>query len=144
MASSERSNAISPNLAAHLRSFLESWRPNGKRLLFATRNGTPWDANLLVKRKLYPLLDRLEIERAGLHAFRHASATLLDSVHAPFKVRQQRLGHSDVRMTLDVYTHALGEDDLRVAAQLGSSSDSVGLSGEEKRVARIEQPAVVQ
>ena len=69
-------------------------------LLFATRNGTPWDANLLVKRKLYPLLDSLGIERGGLHAFRHTNSTLMDRLGAPFKVRQQRLGHSDVATTL--------------------------------------------
>ena len=137
-----RAIAVSPNLAAHLRRFLESWRPNEKRLLFATRNGTPWDSNLLVKRKFSPLLRRLGIEHAGLHAFRHGSATLLDSLDAPMKIRQQRLGHSDVRMTF-AYTHALGEDDSRVASQLGALLDSVGLSGEKKRVARIEQPIVV-
>jgi hypothetical protein len=60
-------------------------------LLFATRNGTPWDANLLVKRKLYPLVDFLGIERGGLHAFRHTNSTLMDRLGVPLKVRQQRL-----------------------------------------------------
>ena len=138
-----RTIAISPNLAVHLRRFLESWRPNERRLLFVTRNGTPWDSNLLVKRKLYPLLDELGIKRAGLHAFRHGSATLLDSLSAPFKVRQQRLGHSDTRMTLGTYTHALGEDDSRVAAEMGRVLDSIGLSGEKNRAARTEQPVIV-
>jgi integrase len=58
-----RSFAISPEMASHLRDFLVRWRPNSRRLLFATRNGTPWDANLLVKRKLQPLLKKLEIQR---------------------------------------------------------------------------------
>jgi len=138
-----RTIAISVSLADRLRCFLESWRPNEKRLLFATRNGTPWDANLLVKRKLSPLLKRLGIPRAGLHAFRHASATLLDSVSAPFKVRQQRLGHSDARITLGTYTHAQGEDDFRVATELARILDSNGLSEEKKWAARIEQPIAV-
>ena len=63
--------ALSSGLLAHLGEYIKSMRPNEKDLLFATRNGTPWDANLLVKRKLYPLLDALGIERGGLHAFRH-------------------------------------------------------------------------
>ena len=87
-------------------------------LLFATRNGTPWDANLLVKRKLYPLLDSLDIERGGLHAFRHTNSTLMDRLGVPLKVRQQRLGHSDPSLTLGVYTHVASEDDLRFAEQL--------------------------
>ena len=110
--------ALSPGLVAHIAGFLRRWTPNERGLLFATRNGTPWDANLLVKRKLYPLLDSLGIERGGLHAFRHANSTLMDRLGVPMKVRQQRLGHSDSSLTLDVYTHAVGEDDVRVAAEL--------------------------
>ena len=33
-------------------------------------------------------------------------------------MRQQRLGHSDVTLTLDAYTHVVGEDDIRLAEQL--------------------------
>ena len=47
---------LSPQACGHLRTFLESWHPNQRRLLFATRNGTPWDQNLLLKRKFRPLL----------------------------------------------------------------------------------------
>ena len=110
--------ALSPRLLAHIVDFLKRWKPNERGLLFATRNGTPWDANLLVKRKLYPLLDSLRIERGGLHAFRHTNSTLMDRLGAPFKVRQQRLGHSDVTLTLDTYTHPVSEDDVRLAEQL--------------------------
>ncbi len=97
---------------------MKRWKPNERGLLFATRNGTPWDANLLVKRKLYPLLDSLGIQRGGLHAFRHTNSTLMDRLGVPLKVRQQRLGHSDVSLTLDVYTHIQSEDDIRFAEQL--------------------------
>jgi hypothetical protein len=34
------------------------------------------------------------------------------------KVRQQRLGHSDVSLTLDVHTHLASEDDVRFVEQL--------------------------
>lgn len=71
-----------------------------------------------MKRKLYPLLDSLGIERGGLHAFRHTNSTLMDRLAVPLKVRQQRLGHSDPSLTLGVYTHVTSEDDVRVAAQL--------------------------
>lgn len=42
------------------------------------------------------------------------------------KVRQQRLGHSDSRLTMDVYTHMASADDERVAEQLGDLLDAVG------------------
>ena len=71
-----------------------------------------------MKRKLYPLLDSLGIERGGLHAFRHANSTLMDRLGVPLKLRQERLGHSDPALTLGVYTHVAGEDDSHFAAQL--------------------------
>jgi integrase len=113
-----RSFALSPGLLAHLAGYCSASRPNERGLLFATRNGTPWDANLLVKRKLYPLLDSLGIERGGLHAFRHTNSTLMDRLAVPLKVRQQRLGHSDPSLTLNVYTHVDSADDVRFAEQL--------------------------
>jgi integrase len=113
-----RSFALSPRLLAHIVDFLKRWKPNERGLLFTTRNGTPWDANLLVKRKLYPLLDSLAIERGGLHAFRHTNSTLMDRLGVPLKVRQERLGHSDPSLTLGVYTHVASEDDVRFAEQL--------------------------
>jgi integrase len=42
----------------------------------------------------------------------------MDRLGVPFKVRQQRLGHSDVTLTLDTYTHPVSEDDVRLAEQL--------------------------
>ena len=110
--------ALSPAIIAHVAEVLKRWTPNDRGILFATRNGTPWDANLLVKRKLYPLLGSLGIERGGLHAFRHTNSTLMDRLGVPLKVRQQRLGHSDPSLTLDVYTHVADGDDMRVASQL--------------------------
>lgn len=110
--------ALSPRLLAHIVDCLKRWKPNERGLLFATRNGTPWDANLLVKRKLYPLLDSLGIERGGLHAFRHTNSTLMDRLSVPLKLRQQRLGHSDSSLTLGVYTHVASEDDERFVEQL--------------------------
>jgi hypothetical protein len=57
-----------------------------------------------VKRKLYPLLDSLGLERGGRHAFRHTNSTLMDQLSVPLKVRQQRLGDSDPSLTLGRYT----------------------------------------
>jgi integrase len=137
-----RTFALSPQLRNHLRTFRCTWRPNTSDLLFATRNGKPADMNLVVKRKLHPLLAKLGIQvpaRTGLHAFRHTNSSLMDRLSAPLKLRQQRLGHSDPRLTLSVYTHVASEDDVRVAEKLGELLipaeilDSVGpLPGKEK------------
>jgi len=58
-----------------------------------------------VKRALKPVLNELD-SRGGAHAFRHANATLLDSLSASMAVRQERLGHVDAR-----HTHLVTADD---------------------------------
>ena len=138
-----RTLALSPNLIQHLGRFIASWRPNHQRLLFASRNGTPWDQNLFVKRKLRPLLEKLGISRAGLHAFRHFSASAMDRLNVPLKLRQQRLGHSDAEMTLGVYSHVAKEDDVRIAAQLGEILDPSGPFLKKKGLA-LGRQALVQ
>lgn len=110
--------AIGNGLAEHLKEFLKVWKPNNAGLLFTTRNGTPLDQNLIVKRKLKPLCKKLGIIPAGLHAFRHGMATVLDQIGAPLKVRQKRMGHADPRVTLTSYTHAVSGDDRDVAGKI--------------------------
>ena len=116
---------LSPQACRHLTTFLESWHPNERRLLFATRNGTPWDQNLLLKRKFKPLLRGLGIRVPrgnGFHAFRHANATLMNSFGASQKLRQQRLGHADGSpVTETIYTHVISKDGKRIAAQLSNA-----------------------
>lgn len=115
-----RDVAVSEELAQQLKGVLASWRQNSLRLLFATRNGTPWDANLLVKRKLRPLLNRLGIPQCGLHAFRHASATTMDQLGTPVAVRMRRLGHADAQTTMG-YTHSVDADERALAKELGAA-----------------------
>jgi integrase len=116
---------LSPHACAHLEKFIASWNPNNRRLLFATRNGTPWDQNILLKRKFKPLLTALGIKLPrgdGFYIFRHGNATLMSSFGAPQKLRQERLGHADGSpITESVYTHVISEDGKRVAAQLGNA-----------------------
>jgi integrase len=140
-----RQFAISPKLASYLRAYLSTWRPNQLNLVFATKNGTPWDQNLLVKRKLRPLLESLGIRRCGLHAFRHTNGSLMDRLNAPMKVRQERLGHAPgSNITLAVYTHAVGEDDRLLADQLGEMlCPNVAKLAQEKTFA-VSEGVVIQ
>ena len=138
----DRCFALSSQLLYQLADYLRRWKPNEKGWLFATRNGTPWDQNLVVKRKLQPLLDSLGIKRGGLHAFRHANITLMDRLGVPLKVRMQRIGHSDPALTMGTYTHVESEDDERIAEQLGGILRPNAPKLKEERVAPGGQPFV--
>jgi integrase len=140
-----RQFAISPKVAFHLREYLSMWRPKRLNLVFATKNETPWDQNLIVKRKLHPLLESLGIRRCGLHAFRHTNGSLMDRLNAPTKIRQERFGHAPgSNITLAIYTHAVDADDRRLAEQLGEMScPNVAKLAQEKTFA-VSEGVVIQ
>ena len=71
-----------------------------------------------------------EFPTLRFHDLRHTSATLLllQGVHA--KVVQERLGHSNISMTLDTYSHVLPELEQAAAAHfdglLGKKAAAAG------------------
>jgi hypothetical protein len=58
------------------------------------------------------------------------------------KVRQQRLGHSDPRLTVNTYTHITSSDDERIREQLGEILGAVGQNAVE--ITKGNGPAVRQ
>jgi integrase len=117
-------------LAARLKRYLESWRPNALGLLFPSRRGTPMSANNVVQRQLWPVLDKLGLPRCGLHAFRHTHSSLLLDVGAPPTVAQAQLRHSDPRITLGIYSHVLGDSQRQAVERVAQLLDSSGLTQE--------------
>jgi integrase len=97
-------------------------------LLFTTETGRPLSMDNFRNRVLNPILAELGILakirsrgiRGGNYAFRHMNATLMDSLNAPLKTRQKRLGHSKVETTLTHYTHQVAADDTALAEQIGA------------------------
>jgi integrase len=133
--------AISPELAAHL-AVQRSQNP-AVQFLFNTSNETPWDPNLVVKRKLYPLLDDLHIRRAGLHAFRHGNETAMDRMRVPVALRLGRLGHADTRMMVN-YSHIISEDDRHLAAEFGRILRASACKSEKEALTPNTQGLTVQ
>ena len=46
-----------------------------------------------------------DFHKIHVHDFRHTHASLLFEVGATLKEVQSRLGHSDIKTTMDIYTH---------------------------------------
>jgi len=64
------------------------------------------------------LLEEKGLPKIRLHDLRHSNATALIQAGVNPKVVQQRLGHSDVTITLNTYTHVLPEMDIDAAEKL--------------------------
>lgn len=135
-----RTCVISPALGAALRVHIlshesqrEAHNNSGLRYVFTTVRGYPWNPSAVVKRGLHPTLRSLGLPLAGLHSFRHSSASLADSANLPLKVRQQRLGHADARLTLNTYTHASEGGDAE-RAFVESLGNTISLGVKSNRV----------
>jgi len=71
-----------------------------------------------IERKKNFYCDKANVKKIRLHDFRHSHTTILLSKGIPIKVVSDRLGHSDVSMTLNTYTHILNKDKKRVMKTL--------------------------
>jgi integrase len=60
-----------------------------------------------------PAVKRAGLVGVGMHELRHAYASLLIAAGQSVKVVSDRLGHSNVAMTLNVYSHLFPADEDR-------------------------------
>lgn len=107
-------------ISAHLCEALKKLKSPKSGTVFANQNGQPRSPEKVVQLHLRPLLRKLGIPGAGLHAFRHFNASIMDRELVPMKTRQNRLGHTNAQTTLQLYTHLLSESDQRAATRIGN------------------------
>lgn len=58
-------------------------------------------------------------EGHNFHELRHTQATLLIGTGADIKTVQKRLGHSSASLTMDIYAHAIAQNDRAAADSVG-------------------------
>lgn len=101
------------DMSLELVKVLKEWRlacPKGEHnLVFPNGDGSYQDANNMIKRRFKPALNRAGIDSLRFHDLRHTYASLLLANGAPMKYVQHQLGHSSIKMTMDLYTHLLPE-----------------------------------
>jgi len=64
------------------------------------------------------MLKRVEIPRLNFHCLRHTHASLLLGAGVDIKVISERLGHSSIRITYDIYSHLLPGQQKDAASKL--------------------------
>lgn len=89
-------------------------------LVFPAREGRPFNPEHFW-REFVTRCDRYSVPRIALHDFRHTHATLAlqEGIHP--RIVQERLGHSTISITLDVYSHVLPTMREEAAAMIGAA-----------------------
>ena len=77
-------------------------------LVFATGEGQPLIRLNVIQKHFKPILKRAKLpETLRLYDLRHTCATLLLAANENPKVVSERLGHSYITLTMDIYSHVL-------------------------------------
>lgn len=74
----------------------------------------------ITKRYFQPILTKAGLAHHKLYSLRHSCATLLLAQGVNIKIIQERLGHSDVNLTLSTYSHVLEGMQEKATDELGS------------------------
>lgn len=75
--------------------------------VFCATTGTWLRKSNVIRRSFKPILKRAELPDIRFHDLRHTAATLLLAQEVHAKIVQERLGHSQISLTLDTYSHVL-------------------------------------
>ncbi len=87
-------------------------------LVFCRPDGRPLHAPNFGRQYLEPLLRRAGLPRLRPHDLRHACASLLLAQNVHPKVVQELLGHSQISLTLDTYSHVVATLHQEAARQM--------------------------
>lgn len=113
----------------------EKWQASD--LVFTTRNGTPIEPRNL-NRSFEALSKRAGIRQVRFHDLRHTCASLLHEQGADARTIMEVLGHSSIRVTMDVYTFVRLDTQRAALGRIGDalsggdgngSGDGDGASG---------------
>jgi len=102
-------------------------------LVFPTKYGTPMYPTNMYK-DFKALLKMLGLPRIRFHDLRHTAATLMLQQDIHPKIVQERLGHSDINMTLNIYSHVLPSMQAEAAEKMDEILLPIEVSSEYKNI----------
>ena len=99
----------------------DAWHETG--YVFTTSIGTPLDPQA-VTHGIKTLCDRAGIRRIRFHDLRHTCAALLIETGVPLVTVKELLGHSNITITANIYTHTRLPHQADAISQLDAQLDS--------------------
>lgn len=77
---------------------------NEKQLVFSTLDNKPINHSNTTN-YINKVIKRYDLKPVTVHGLRHTHCSLLFEAGAPIQVVKERLGHSDIQTTMNIYTH---------------------------------------
>lgn len=96
---------------------------SGSPWTFCTPTGILYNRSNFVRDSFHPLLGKSDLPGIRFHDLRHTAATLLLTGGVHPKVVQERLGHSKIAHTLDIYSHVTPSMQEQAADKLDEMFD---------------------
>lgn len=105
------------SLEAHRKAMMSEG--HGSTFVFSSRKGTPLQPRNVRERFHYVMIDAITekrreddpqapaFPRVTFHDLRHTAATVLAALDVHPRAAQERLGHSTLRTTMEIYTHSV-------------------------------------
>ena len=99
-----------------------------RELIFYDKNLQPVAPDVISKKFKY-FLEQNNLKHIRFHDLRHSHVTMLIDAKVPIKVISERVGHSNVNTTLNIYSHALKEMDQEASDKISNT-----LFGSERKM----------
>ena len=105
----DMSDSLMEAFRRHRKAKREEWLKEGVDQIpfwaFANKEGHSPDMQNVKNRHFYPNLNRAGLRRIRFHDLRHTFASLLIQDGQPLAYVKDQLGHSSIKLTVDVYAH---------------------------------------
>jgi integrase len=132
---SRRRVAISPNLADELATHIGKFGSDG--WVFTSPTGDPIRRTNFRRRAWIPATETAGLDGVRFHDLRHTHAAALIAQGEHPKLISERLGHSSIRVTFDVYGHLMPGMDADAADRMDDGWDA---AARESRTIRAPSP----
>jgi hypothetical protein len=94
--------------------------------IFCNAVGHPIEVTNMIKRSFRPLLVKAGVPSITFHSLQHSTASLLLSLGIHHKIVQELLGHSQITLALDIYSHVLPSMQREVLDRLSAVLTTAG------------------
>lgn len=92
------------------RQIQEAWQLGRSETVVSSDFINEYSNNRTLQTRLRTHFKHADVPNIGFHGFRHTHASLLLNSGIPYKDLQHRLGHSQLSMTMDIYSHLSKEN----------------------------------